>query len=74
MAVEAAIVVIILVAVSIVLWRLFARADGRARRLLAAYGVFVPLLTMAASVLFVANATTTADPLPGLQGLLAGGW
>ena len=77
MAVEGTIVVIVLVVLSVLLWRGFRRTDRaerRARRLLAAYGVFIPLLTLALAVIVVANATTAAHPLPGLESFFAGGW
>jgi len=76
-AVEGAIVVVVLVALSVLLWRGFARTDRaqrRTRRLLASYGVFTPLLCLALALVVVANTTTTAHPLPGLEGLFAGGW
>jgi hypothetical protein len=76
-AVEGAIVVVVLAALSVLLWRRFAKADRterRTRRLLAGYGVFTPLLTLALTLVVVANTTTTAHPLPGLEGLFAGGW
>jgi hypothetical protein len=77
MAVEGTIVVILLVVLTVLLWRGFTRTDRagrRSRRLLAAYGVFIPLLAMALAVIVVANATTAAHPLPGLEGFFAGGW
>jgi hypothetical protein len=77
-AIEGAIAVVALIAVSVLLWRrLFtrtSRTDRRARRLLASYGVFTPLLSLALAVVVVGNVTTTAHPLPGLEGLFAGGW
>ena len=77
MAVEGSIVVIMLVVLTGWLWRGFTRTDRvqrRTRRLLAAYGVFVPLLALTLAVIVVANATTAAHPLPGLEGFFAGGW
>ncbi|WP_328999041.1 hypothetical protein OHA18_31910 [Kribbella sp. NBC_00709] len=77
MAVEGTIVVIALVALTVLLWRRFARVDRterRSRRLLAAYGVFIPLLALTLAVIVVANATTAAHPLPGLESFFAGGW
>jgi hypothetical protein len=77
MAVEGTIVVIALVVLSVFLWRGFTRTDRterRSRRLLAAYGVFIPLLALALAVIVVANATTAAHPLPGLESFFAGGW
>jgi hypothetical protein len=74
MAVEGTIVVVALVVLSVLLWRRFTRAEGRTRRVLAGYGAFVPLLSLALAVIVVANATTAAHPLPGLEGFFAGGW
>jgi hypothetical protein len=77
MAVEGSIVVIALIALTVPLWRKFTstdRAERRTRRLLAAYGVFVPLFSVALAVVVVANAATAAHPMPGLEGFFAGGW
>lgn len=77
MAVEGTLVVIVLVVLTVLLWRGFTRTDQaerRSRRLLAAYGVFIPLLALALAVIVVANATTAAHPLPGLESFFAGGW
>jgi hypothetical protein len=74
LAVEGSIVVLVLVALTVLLWRRFAVASGRARYVLGAYGVFTPLLTLALIVIVIANATTAAHPQPGLEGFFAGGW
>lgn len=77
MAVEGSIVVVVLFALTVPLWRTFTRTDRaerRTRRLLSAYGVFVPLLSLALAAVVVANATTAAHPMPGLEGFFAGGW
>lgn len=74
MAVEGAIVVAGLVVLAVLMWRWFSRAEGRARRVLAGYGVFVPVLALTLAVVVVANTTTAAHPLPGLEGFFAGGW
>jgi hypothetical protein len=77
MAVEGAIVVLVLAALTVMLWRRFAgtdRTQRRVRHVLAGYGVFTPLLLLGSTLLVVANSTTTAHPLPGLEGLFAGGW
>jgi hypothetical protein len=75
MAIEGAVVVVVLAALSVLLWRRFARASGRRpRRVLAAYGIFTPLLALTVGVVVVANAMTAAHPQPGLAGFLAGGW
>jgi len=77
LAVEGAIVVVMLIVLTVRLWRRFTRTDRaerRTRQLLAAYGGFIPLLSLALTVVVVANITTVADPLPGLEGFFAGGW
>jgi hypothetical protein len=75
MAIEGAIVVSVLLALTVLLWRRFTRASSRrTRRLLAAYGIFTPLLALTLAVIVVANATTAAHPQPGLEGFFAGGW
>jgi hypothetical protein len=74
MAVEGTIVCAVLIALTVLLWRSFTHTSGRARRLLAAYGVFTPLLTLTLAVIVFANATTAAHPLPGLQNFFAAGW
>ena len=77
MAVEGTIVVLLLAVLTVLLWRGFRRTDRaerRSRRLQAASGVFVPLLALALAVIVLANATTAAHPLPGLEGFFAGGW
>ena len=74
MAVEGSIVVIALIALTVLLWWRFRRSTGRARAVLAAYGVFTPLLSLALAVVVLANATTAAHPQPGLEGFFAGGW
>jgi hypothetical protein len=77
MAIEGAVVVVVLIALSVLLWRQFTRTDRagrRARYVLAGYGVFTPLLTLTLAVVVAANAATAAHPVPGLKGFLAGGW
>ncbi|MFC6156756.1 hypothetical protein [Kribbella jiaozuonensis] len=77
MAIEGTLVVLVLVLLSVLLWRGFTRTDRserRPRRLLAAYGVFTPLLALTLAVIVFANATTAAHPLPGLESFFAGGW
>jgi hypothetical protein len=75
MALEGTIVVAVLIDLTVLVWRGFARAYGRRpRRLLAEYGVFTPLVAVALGVVVVANAMTAAHPAPGLEGFLAGGW
>jgi hypothetical protein len=76
MAIEGAVVVVLLIALSVLVWRQFTRTDRAGRRtryVLAAYGVFTPLLTLTVAVVVAANAATAAHPVPGLKGFLAGG-
>lgn len=75
MAVEGTIVVVVLLALTVLLWRRFGRSsERRARRLLFSYAVFTPLLALTLAVVVVANATTAAHPQAGLEGFIAGGW
>jgi hypothetical protein len=77
MAVEGTVVVALLALLSVILRRRFThtrRSERRTRRLLAAYGIFTPLLLVALAVIVAANATTAANPQPGLEGFFAGGW
>ncbi|MFC8826651.1 hypothetical protein ACFT9I_15060 [Streptomyces sp. NPDC057137] len=76
-AVAAAIVGAVLVGVSVVLWKRFARtgaSDRRTRRVLGSFGVLSALLSPAMIVVAVANAITTADSTPALLGFFEGGW
>lgn len=77
MAVIAAIVAVVLLGVTGVLWRRFARtasSDRRTRRVLAAFGLLVALLSLATIVLAVVNATTAGNSAPALLALFNGGW
>ncbi|GAA2575750.1 hypothetical protein GCM10010399_01630 [Dactylosporangium fulvum] len=77
MAVVAAIVAVVLVGVSVVLWKRFARtesSDRRTRRVLGAFGVLSVLLSLLVMVVAVANTTTAADSAPALLALFEGGW
>jgi hypothetical protein len=75
MAVIAAVVALVLVGASARRWRGFAVSrDRRARRVQAWWGVLTTSVALAAIVLAVANAGVAADPVPGLLGLLRGGW
>ncbi|GAA2733562.1 hypothetical protein [Actinocorallia aurantiaca] len=77
MAVIAAIVAIVLIGVSVALWRRFARTEpsGRpARRVLGSFGVLSALLSPAMIVVAVANTATAADPAPALLAFFEGEW
>ncbi|MFD0362788.1 hypothetical protein ACFQZZ_15195 [Nocardia sp. GCM10030253] len=77
MAVVAAIVAVVLIGMSVVLWKRFARtesSDRRTRRVLGSFGVLAALLSLAVIVVVVANTTTAADPAPALLAFFDGGW
>jgi hypothetical protein len=74
LAVEAAVVVVALVGLSVMMWRRFARADGRARLVWGWFGVFSALSSLMAAVVLVANAGTALDPAPALLALFNGGF
>ena len=77
LAVVAAIVGVVLIGVSFVLWRRFARTgrpDRRTRRVLGSFGVFSVVFSLIAIVLVVANAGTAADSAPALLVFFEGGW
>ncbi len=75
MAVIAAIVAVVLIGLSVVLWKRFARTpDGRTRRVLGSFGVVSAVLSVAVIVVAVANTTTVADPAPALLAFFDGGW
>jgi len=73
MAVIATIVAVVLIGLSVLLWKRFA-SDRRARWVSGSYGVLSALLSLAMVVLAVANATTAADPAPALLALFNGSW
>lgn len=77
MAVLAAVVAVVFVGMSVLLWKRFARtrsSDGRTRGLLGSFGVLSGLFLLVMIVLAVANATTAADPAPALLAFFEGGW
>jgi len=77
MAVLAAIVAVVLVGITAVLWKRVARTEPygrRTRRLLGSFGLLSALLSLALVVVAVANAATAADPEPALRAFFAGGW
>ncbi|MBP2705884.1 hypothetical protein JOL79_18925 [Microbispora sp. RL4-1S] len=77
MAVVAAIVAVVLIGLSAVWWKRFARtrsSDRRTRRVLASFGVLSALLSLVVVVIAVANTTTAADPAPALLAFFEGGW
>ena len=77
MAVAAAVVAVVLLGLSVMFWRSFARvgsADRRTRRVLGASGVFSALSSLIMVVIFVANTSVVADPAPALLALFNGGY
>jgi len=77
LAVVAAIVAVVLIGISVVLWRRFARtgsSDRRTRRVLGSFGALSALLSLVVIVVVVANTTTAADPAPALLAFFDGGW
>ncbi|MFG2039624.1 hypothetical protein [Dactylosporangium sp. NPDC048998] len=77
MAVVAAIVAVVLIGMSVVLWKRFAStesSDRRTRRVLGAFGVLSVSLSLLVIVVAVANTTSAADPAPALLAFFDGGW
>lgn len=77
LAVLAAIVAVVFVGMTVVLWKGFARAgssNGQARRLWGSFGVLSGLFLLVMIVLAAANATTAQDPAPALLAFFEGGW
>jgi hypothetical protein len=73
----AAIVAVVFVGMSVVLWKGFARtgsSEVRTRFLLGSFGVLLGLFLVVVTVLAVANATTAQDPAPALLAFFEGGW
>ncbi len=76
MAVIAGIGAVVFIAISVAVWRRFARAgsSGRVRRLLGAYGVLSVLLVLAMIVVATANVGVARHPAPALLAAFQGGW
>ncbi|WP_329072044.1 hypothetical protein [Streptomyces sp. NBC_01429] len=78
LAVLAAIAAVVLIGLSVLLWKRFARtgagSDRRTRRVVGSFGVLSALLSLALIVVAVANTTSAADPAPALLSLFEGGW
>ncbi|WP_222869791.1 hypothetical protein [Actinomadura decatromicini] len=77
MAVTAATVLAVFIALSVALWRRFARTDRsgrRARRVLASFGALTVLLSLALIVVTVANTYTAGHSAPALQAFFNGSW
>ncbi|MCP9985460.1 hypothetical protein LUX01_00840 [Streptomyces sudanensis] len=76
-AVAAPVVAAVLVGLSAVSWRRFARTEGsdrRTRRVFGSFGVLWALSSAAFAVVAVANASVAADPAPALLAFFEGGW
>ncbi|MYV96919.1 hypothetical protein GT354_01235 [Streptomyces sp. SID3343] len=77
MAVCAAVVAVVLVGMSVVWWRRFARtesSDRRTRRVFGSFGTLAALSSLAVIVVVVANTTTAADSRAALAAFFGGGW
>ncbi|MGW7824435.1 hypothetical protein ACWGLF_41615 [Streptomyces puniciscabiei] len=75
-AVAAPMVAVVLIALSVVSWRRFARlgaSDRRAKRVFRSFGLLWALLSLAFIVLAVANLTTALNPVPALLAAFEGG-
>ncbi|MBL1074101.1 hypothetical protein JK358_06805 [Nocardia sp. 2] len=77
MAVLAGAVALACTALSLTLWRAFARTEPsntRTRRVLACLGTFKAVVAAGLIVVVIANTTTAADPAPALAALFDGSW
>jgi hypothetical protein len=74
MVVAAAVVAGALITVSVVLWRRFATTAKPARLVFGSFGVVATVAAMTVLVVLAANASTVADPVPGLLGLFNGSY
>ncbi|MGW3247287.1 hypothetical protein [Streptomyces sp. NPDC001070] len=76
-AVTATMVAVVLIGMSVVSWRRFARtgaSDRRNRRVFRSFGLLWALLSLPFIVLAVANVSVAADPAPALLAFFKGGW
>lgn len=76
LAVTATIMTFVLVGLCVASWRWFATSGPatRTRRVAALFGVLSVVAALAMIVAAVANMTTVASPVPGLQAVFTGGW
>ncbi|MEV6769021.1 hypothetical protein AB0N05_10395 [Nocardia sp. NPDC051030] len=75
MAVIAATVAVVLIAVSVLLWKHFRSAsDRRTRRVLACFGILSALGALALLIVLVGNISVAADATPALKAFFEGGW
>lgn len=76
-AVAAPMVAVVLIAMSVLSWRRFARtgaSDKRTRRVFRSFGLLWAVLSLVFIVVAVANASVAADPAPALLAFFKGGW
>ena len=74
LALQAAVVLVGLVGLSVMMWRRFARAGRPARLVWGWFGAFSALSSLMMAVILVANAGTAMDPAPALLALFNGGF
>jgi hypothetical protein len=77
LAVVAVVVMVVLLGLSVMMWRSFARvgsADRRARLVWGWFGVFSALSSLIVAVVLVANTGTATDPAPALLAFFNGGF
>ncbi|MFI6587850.1 hypothetical protein [Embleya sp. NPDC050493] len=77
MAVLGAVLAVVLIGMSAVSWRRYARtasSDRRTRRLSGAFGVLTVLSSLVLIVVAVVNTGNATDPRPGLAAFFEGGW
>jgi hypothetical protein len=74
LAVMAAVAALVLLGLSAVSWRTFARAGSAQRRVWAWFGASSAVLSLAALVLLVANLSVVREPAPALLSLFSGGF
>jgi hypothetical protein len=72
-----AIAAVVLIGMSVVSWKRFARtepSDRRTRSVLGVFGALPALLSLFVIVVGAANTATAADPAPALLAFFEGGW
>jgi len=74
MVVAATVVAGALITLSVVLWRRFVTTAKPARLVFGSFAVVATVAAMAVLVVLAANASTVADPVPGLLGLFDGSY
>ncbi|WP_222595239.1 hypothetical protein [Nocardia ninae] len=77
MAVIAAVATLILIAMSIASWTMFARtnsSDNRSRRVWGSFGALFAVVSLAALIIAVVNTSTATDSAPALLAFFEGSW